>query len=136
MHDYDVKPPNATICGGREHRTTQIFLFLFELGKSPENVAYIWQIEWVPTDAIKFEDESTAKIKMVFSDRFSWWIRSQFCMPSTSEDIGNCIVDATSHPVKIALHKLILNQIFVKPGLNGLTPAKLMLAIVLEPKKQ
>ena len=54
-------------------------------------------------------------------------------MPITSKDIGYCIVDATSHPVKITLHKLILNQIFVKPGLNGLKPAKLMLAIVLEP---
>ena len=54
-------------------------------------------------------------------------------MPITSKDIGYCIIDATSHPVKIALHKLILNQIFVKPGLNGLKPAKLMLAIVLEP---
>ena len=55
-------------------------------------------------------------------------------MPFTSKDIGYCIVDATSHPVKIALHKLILNQIFVKPGLNGLKPAKLKLAIVLERK--
>ena len=57
-------------------------------------------------------------------------------MPITSKDIGYCIVDATAHPVKIALHKLILNQMFVKPGLNGLKPAKLMLAIVLEPKRQ
>ena len=55
-------------------------------------------------------------------------------MPFTPKDIGYCIVDATSHPVKIALHKLILNQIFVKPGLNGLKPAKLKLAIVLERK--
>ena len=55
-------------------------------------------------------------------------------MPITSKDSGYCIVDATAHPVKIALHKLILNQIFVKPGLNGLKPAKLMLAIVLDPK--
>ena len=55
-------------------------------------------------------------------------------MPFTSKDIGYCIVDATSHPVKIALHKLILNQIFLKPGLNGLKPAKLKLAIVLERK--
>ena len=55
-------------------------------------------------------------------------------MPFSSKDIGYCIVDATSHPVKIALHKLILNQIFVKPGLNGLKPAKLKLAIVLERK--
>ena len=54
-------------------------------------------------------------------------------MPITSKDIGYCIIDATSHPVKITLHKLILNQIFVKPGLNGLKPAKLMLVIVLEP---
>ena len=55
-------------------------------------------------------------------------------MPFSSKDIGYCIVDATSHPVKIALHKLILNQIFVKPGLNGLKAAKLKLAIVLERK--
>ena len=55
-------------------------------------------------------------------------------MPFSSKDVGYCIVDATSHPVKIALHKLILNQIFVKPGLNGLKPAKLKLAIVLERK--
>ena len=32
------------------------------------------------------------------------------------------------------VHKLILKQIFVKPGLNGLKSAKLMLAIVLEGK--
>ena len=32
------------------------------------------------------------------------------------------------------VHKLILKQIFVKPGLNGLKSAKLMLAIVLERK--
>ena len=57
-------------------------------------------------------------------------------MPITSKDIGYCFVDATSHPVKIVLNKLILNPIFVKPGLNGLKSAKLMLAIVLEPKKQ
>ena len=31
-------------------------------------------------------------------------------------------------------YKLILKQIFVKPGLNGLKSAKLMLAIVLERK--
>ena len=39
---------------------------------SPEKVAYIWQIEWVQIDAIKFEDESTGINKMVFSDRFFW----------------------------------------------------------------
>ena len=32
------------------------------------------------------------------------------------------------------VHKLILKQIFVKPGLKGLKSAKLMLAIVLERK--
>ena len=32
------------------------------------------------------------------------------------------------------VHKLILKQIFVKPGFNGLKSAKLMLAIVLERK--
>ena len=28
LHDYDVKIPNFTFCGGREHKTTT-FVFLF-----------------------------------------------------------------------------------------------------------
>ena len=27
-HDYDMKLPNFTLCGGREHMTTTLFLFL------------------------------------------------------------------------------------------------------------
>ena len=68
-------------------------------------------------------------------EKTRWCLASDFPLHAfTSKDIGYCIVDATSHRVKIALHKLILNQIFVKPGLNGLKAAKLKLAIVLERK--
>ena len=28
LHDYDVKFPNFTFCGGREHKTTTFFFFL------------------------------------------------------------------------------------------------------------
>ena len=27
LHDYDVKVPNFTFCGGREHKTTNFFFF-------------------------------------------------------------------------------------------------------------
>ena len=27
LHDYDVKMPNFTFCGGREHKTTTFFFF-------------------------------------------------------------------------------------------------------------
>ena len=27
LHDYDVKMPNFTFCGGREHKTTTLFFF-------------------------------------------------------------------------------------------------------------
>ena len=40
-------------------------------------------------------------------------------MPFTSRDIDSCIVGGTSHPVKIPLRKLTLNQSFVKPGLKS-----------------
>ena len=44
-------------------------------------------------------------------------------MPFTSRDIDSCIVGATSHPVRIPLHKLTLNQSFVKPGLKSFKAA-------------
>ena len=44
-------------------------------------------------------------------------------MPVSSTDIGSCSVGATLHPVKMSLHKLILNKILVKSGLNGLKAA-------------
>ena len=28
LHDYDVKLPDFTFCGGREHKTTTFFFFL------------------------------------------------------------------------------------------------------------
>ena len=28
LHYYDVKMPNVTFCGGREHKTTTFFFFL------------------------------------------------------------------------------------------------------------
>ena len=40
-----------------------------------------------------------------------------FCMPITLIDSGSRMVGATLNTVKIPLHKLILNQTFVKPGL-------------------
>ena len=27
LHDYDVKVPNFTFCGGRKHKTTTFFFF-------------------------------------------------------------------------------------------------------------
>ena len=91
-------------------------------------------MEWVPIDAIKFEDELTGQKqdgvqRQIFLVNYVPILHARYL-----EGHWLSIVDATSHPVKIALHKLILNQIFVKPGLNGLKSAKLMLAIVLEPK--
>ena len=44
-------------------------------------------------------------------------------MPFISRDIDSCIVGATSHPVKIPLRKLTLNQSFVKPGLKSFKAA-------------
>ena len=48
-NDYNVKPPNATFYGGREHRTTNFSFFFFKLNKflknsTPGEIAYIWQI--------------------------------------------------------------------------------------------
>ena len=43
MHDYDVKLPNFTFCGGREHKTTSLFFLLnFDVVLStPEKFANI-----------------------------------------------------------------------------------------------
>ena len=50
--DYDVKPPNATFYGGREHTTTNIpFSFWSWIKARKNSIAYIWQIERV----LKFE---------------------------------------------------------------------------------
>ena len=60
-HDYDVKPPNATLCGGPGHTTTNfpfsISTWIKPLIKNstPGKVAYIWRIERYQIDAIKFE---------------------------------------------------------------------------------
>ena len=60
MHDYDVKPSNLTICGGRGHTIDEFSFIFFSLNKilknlTPGNVACIWRIERVQIDAIKFE---------------------------------------------------------------------------------
>ena len=50
--EYDVKPPNATFYGGREHTTTNIpFSFWSWIKARKNSIAYIWQIERV----LKFE---------------------------------------------------------------------------------
>ena len=61
LHDYDVKPPNATFCGGRGHTTTH-FPFSIWTWINPlriqlhwRKVAYIWIVERFQIDAIKFE---------------------------------------------------------------------------------
>ena len=58
LHDYDVKPPNATFYGGRE--TSQCDVLYFNMDKVLKNstlgkVTYIWQIERFQIDVIKFE---------------------------------------------------------------------------------
>ena len=70
MNFYDVKPPNATFCGGRKHTTTnfsfsfwtwmrclRILLqqcFAYIVWKRAK-IAHIWHIERVQIDAKKFE---------------------------------------------------------------------------------
>ena len=54
LHDYDVKPPNATFYGGHKH-TFSFWSWI----KAPKNstsggITYIWQIERVQIGAIKF----------------------------------------------------------------------------------
>ena len=34
LHDYDVKLPNLTFCGGREHKTMALFFFFWTLIQS------------------------------------------------------------------------------------------------------
>ena len=50
LHDYKVKPSNATFCGGRGHTTTDFHFSLWTWIKP-----YIWQIERFEVNAIKFE---------------------------------------------------------------------------------
>ena len=55
-----MKPPNLTFYGGRGHTTTNFPLPLLNLNKiltnsTPGKIAFIWHIEHVQTDAIKFE---------------------------------------------------------------------------------
>ena len=60
LHDYDVKMPNFTFCGGREHKATTFFFFFstsiqsFRIQLQKKN-AKIWRIEWDRISEIKFE---------------------------------------------------------------------------------
>ena len=59
LHDYDVKMPNFTFCGGREHKATTFFLFFrasiqsfrIQLQKNCQDLTN-W-MRWI--NAIKFE---------------------------------------------------------------------------------
>ena len=72
LHDYDVKPPHATFFGDVDIRWS-IFLSLFEPGhkvlknSTPRKFAYIWHIEQVQIDALKFERRQIH----LFSDFFT-----------------------------------------------------------------
>ena len=60
LHEYDVKPPNATSYGGRGH-TTANFPFFIKTWIKPlkiqlqEKLHIFWRIERFQIDAIKFE---------------------------------------------------------------------------------
>ena len=41
LHDYDVKPPNATFYGGREHTKKNFFLNKIIKNSTPGEIAYI-----------------------------------------------------------------------------------------------
>ena len=72
LHDYEVKPPHATFFGDVDIRWS-IFLSLFEPGykvlknSTPRKFAYIWHIEQVQIDALKFERRQIH----LFSDVFT-----------------------------------------------------------------
>ena len=55
LHDFDVKPPNATLYGGRGHATTNFNMDKALKNSTPGKVAFIWRIERFQIDAIKFE---------------------------------------------------------------------------------
>ena len=68
-----MKPPNLTFYGGHGHTTTNFPLPLLNLNKilknsTPGKVAFIWHIEQVQIDAIKFE---RTQIYFCFTDVFS-----------------------------------------------------------------
>ena len=63
LHDYDVKMPNFTFCGGHEHKTTIFFFSGLNstsreyklLESTPGKFSNIWRIEQEGISAIKFE---------------------------------------------------------------------------------
>ena len=61
QQDNDVKMPNFTFCGEREHKTSTLFFFsLLKLWYSPlefnpRKIANIWRIQRHGMRAIKFE---------------------------------------------------------------------------------
>ena len=60
LQQYDVRPPNATFLWRTWTNDGKFFFLFFLLGKvlknsTPGGIAYIWQIELVQIDAIKFE---------------------------------------------------------------------------------
>ena len=60
LHDYDVKFPNFTFCGGREHKTTTFFFFLRTSIQSfrvqpLENLSIFDELNEIKISAIKFK---------------------------------------------------------------------------------
>ena len=61
LHDYDLKVPNFTFCGGRKHKKTIFFFSPWTSidavlsNSSSEKVANICRIERGEIDAVKFE---------------------------------------------------------------------------------
>ena len=86
LHDYEVKVPIFTFCGGRDHETkiflfvlwTQIQSFKFQLLKK---IANIWQIKRVAIRAMKF--------KAVRIHLFGWRFRCSRRRRYLSSLLGN-----------------------------------------------
>ena len=72
LYNYDVKMPNFTFCGGREHTTTTFVFFSWTLIKFfriqiQKKIANIWRIERVGISAITFLKQRDFTFKETFS---------------------------------------------------------------------
>ena len=82
LHEYDVKPPNATSYGGRGHMTANFPFFIWTWIEPlriqlQEKLPIFWRIERFQIDAIKFERTQI---------NFFWWCfhcsRRRCCLSS------------------------------------------------------
>ena len=70
-HDYNVKMPNFTFCGGSEHKITAFFLFLtfdtvFYFNSTKNDTVNIWRIERDGINAIKYKAARLHFFKWLF----------------------------------------------------------------------